>query len=75
MGSVNGYLTVEELDSLKETMVFEFPELVQPVKIGETYEGREIMGLIFTSGSDPDYEKPAMFISGAHHAREFTTIS
>ena len=67
------YLTHEELSSLLAAMVAEFPEIVTPLTIGQSAEGREINGYLFSA--KPLEKRPSILLNGAHHPRELTSIS
>ena len=69
-----------EVDKLCYAMLQEFPEIVSRVKIGESYQGRNLYVYIFMNKINTSVEKelksrPGIFINGAHHARELTSIS
>ena len=56
------------------------PELVQVVKIGNTYEGREILGLVIKGHKTPKHVNeqgttPGIIMHGAQHAREWISVS
>ena len=52
----------------------EFPELITVSSFGKTYEGRDIPLVKVQKGSKPTKERPAILITGAHHAREAVSI-
>ena len=56
----------------------EFPEVMKQFTIGKSYEGRNIsaflIGLNLTS-KNLTLARPMSIITGAHHAREISTIS
>ncbi len=66
-------------------MVREFPEIVTYKEIGKSYEGKPIRGYIFmnrkkvteknNSFEEEAKKRPGIFINGAHHPRELTSIS
>ena len=58
------------IDQLKN----EFPEIVHVSSFGRSYEGRDIPLLTLSMGHDDFKSKPAMLITGAHHAREAVSI-
>lgn len=62
---------VKEFDGLAEKN----PNYVQKHVLGKTPEGREIVGYKFTEGAQGDTSsKPAVVITGCHHAREWMTV-
>lgn len=51
------------------------PEIARYVKLGESYEGRDIFALKITSGASADESsKPDVLITGCHHAREWISV-
>ncbi|MEL7313532.1 MAG: M14 family zinc carboxypeptidase [Cyanobacteria bacterium J06559_3] len=76
----SSYRTVEETFDDAATLAAENPDLVEWFTIGESYdkvtpggaEGYDISVLKLTN-QNIDVEKPAIYIEGAIHAREYTT--
>jgi len=60
----------ESLDSLYE-MEKSHPELIKIVKIGTTYEGRDIILVKISKNVENADDKPAMLYTGSIHAREW----
>ena len=58
------------IDQLKN----EFPEIVTVSSFGRSYEGRDIPLLTLSMGHHDPNSKPAMLVTGAHHAREAVSI-
>ena len=52
----------------------EFPDYVTVSSFGKSYEGRDIPLIKLQTGSKPTSERPAMLVTGAHHAREAVSI-
>ena len=52
----------------------EFPDHITVSSFGKSYEGRDIPLIKLQTGSKPSSERPAMLITGAHHAREAVSI-
>jgi len=52
----------------------EFPDYVKISSFGKTYEGRDIPLIKLQSGPKPTKERPALLVTGAHHAREAVSI-
>jgi murein tripeptide amidase MpaA len=60
----------------------DFPEVIKEVYVGRTYKGKKIRGYIFFKGGNSQRSfksqvkaRPGIFINGAHHPRELTSIS
>jgi hypothetical protein len=52
----------------------EFPDILSLSKVGHTKQGKPlIMITLDVDGEKKLLNKPAMFLSGAHHAREFVS--
>ncbi len=60
----------ESLDFLYE-MEKNYPELINIIKIGTTYEGRDIVLAKISKNVETADEKPAMLFTGSVHAREW----
>jgi murein tripeptide amidase MpaA len=69
----NHYFTNAELERLYQEWSAQYPELLQIVTIGESYEKSPIRLLILTNtATGPDLEKPAVWIDANIHATEIT---
>ncbi len=67
----NQYMSYSEsLDFLK-TIEKQHPDLIEVVKIGTTYEGRDIVLAKISQDVQRADEKPAMLYTGSIHAREW----
>ena len=74
------YRTVEETYASLATLATDFPDLVQPITIGQSWQsvttsgsdGYPIEGVILTNQATPG-PKPVFFLMAAIHARELTT--
>lgn len=66
------HLMLTDVNKLIMKIAKEFPEFVKLSTIGESFEGRPMYMLTLDAKSEkPLNSKPAMFLTGAHHAREF----
>ena len=64
LGEVNDYLV---------SLVAMRPDLAEMINLGDSYQGRAIMGIHITgSGGAPD--KAGVFLNGCQHAREWVTV-
>ncbi|KAL8222511.1 UNVERIFIED_CONTAM: hypothetical protein K2H54_077128 [Gekko kuhli] len=68
--SFSSYHTIEEIYSWMDNFVAENPSLVSRLQIGQSYEGRPIYVLKFSTGGD---RRPAIWIDTGIHAREWIT--
>lgn len=63
--------TVDEFKALANS----HPEIARYVKLGTSYEGRDIFALKITQGaSADDSSKPDVLVTGCHHAREWISV-
>ena len=60
----------ESLDFL-HTMEKQYPDLIEIIKIGTTYEGRDIVLAKISRNVEKADEKPALLYTGSIHAREW----
>ncbi|KAJ0172859.1 hypothetical protein K1T71_011035 [Dendrolimus kikuchii] len=68
-----GYPRYEEVDSYLETIAAQYPNLVQVVNAGYSFEGRDIKYLKISSTNFNDRSKPIYFMDAMIHAREWVT--
>ncbi|XP_045421446.1 carboxypeptidase A1 [Lemur catta] len=64
------YHTLEEIYDFIDLLVAEYPKLVSKIQIGNSYEGRPIYVLKFSTGGD---KRPAIWIDTGIHSREWVT--
>ncbi|XP_007981102.3 carboxypeptidase A1 [Chlorocebus sabaeus] len=64
------YHTLEEIYDFLDLLVAENPQLVSKIQIGNTYEGRPIYVLKFSTGGS---KRPAIWIDTGIHSREWVT--
>ncbi|KAM5255725.1 carboxypeptidase A1 [Ctenodactylus gundi] len=64
------YHTLEEIYDFIDLLVAENPQLVSKIQIGDTYEGRPIYVLKFSTGGN---NRPAIWIDTGIHSREWVT--
>lgn len=68
------HLMLTDVNKLIAKIALEFSEVVQLSTIGSSWEGRPILMLtVDVIGNAPIKKKPAMLLTGAHHAREFVS--
>lgn len=73
--SVDAYKSYSELNAQMDSIVEKYPGKAQKISLGKTHEGRDIWALKVSSDvtSDSTKEKPAVVVTGVHHAREWAT--
>ncbi len=60
----------EELKALAE----QHPDLVKPVTLGQTFQGRDVQGVEIANDVAADDGRPVFFLMAMHHAREWPTV-
>ena len=76
------HLLLSDINKLVHAMAKEFPEVIKLKKIGHTRENRDITLIVIDARNHlvaEDHqsgllEKPAILLTGAHHARELVSI-
>ncbi len=66
--SYRDYPVIQE--ELKK-LVADHPDMVRPVVIGKTFQGRDIQGVEIAKDVNADDGRPVYFLMGVHHAREW----
>ncbi|MEM7312536.1 MAG: M14 metallopeptidase family protein [Planctomycetota bacterium] len=68
----NEYKPLAQVNSRLDEMIDQHSDLVTPLVIGQSVEGRDIRAIkIRGAGGDPNEVRPAVFINGTQHAREW----
>jgi hypothetical protein len=65
------YRTPEDIQAELKALVDEHPDLVRPVVMGQTFQGRDISGVEIARDVRAGDGRPTYFLMGAHHAREW----
>jgi len=69
------YHSYEQAQSEFKALAAAHPDLAAYVKLGQSYEGREIFALKITRDAAADNSnKPDVLITGCHHAREWISV-
>ncbi|MFY9609188.1 MAG: M14 family metallopeptidase [Blastocatellia bacterium] len=70
-----GFHSYDEARTEFKALADSHPDLAQYVKLGTSFEGREIFALKITRGAAiDDPSKPDVLITGCHHAREWISV-
>lgn len=71
LGSMGGYLKLEEIYAHLDSMALAFPNLcTQKFSIGNSNEGRPIYAVKISDRPDADEDEPEVLYTALHHARE-----
>jgi murein tripeptide amidase MpaA len=70
------FLYVHDIERIMQQLLNDFPDLVQVMSIGKTYQNHDIPVFTFADpeGEVPINERPAILLTGGTHARELTTV-
>lgn len=69
-GFFTSYQNPEAIVDYLQSLVQQYPSLAKLVEIGQTYEGRDIIGIQISSASNPE-SAPKIVYQGCQHAREW----
>lgn len=76
LGSMAGFFTWQEMLDILDAMRAAYPGLISAkAPIGTSIEGRPIHFVRMSNAPDVDQEKPEVFYSALHHAREPASLS
>jgi hypothetical protein len=72
---MHAYHSYEEISAELTRLAEKYPDKAEKVSLGKTHEGRDIWALRVSSDvkSEATANKPAIVITGLHHAREWAT--
>jgi hypothetical protein len=71
LGSMGGFLTLDEVALDLDAMLASFPNLITIRRsIGNSFEGREIWMVKISDNPDADEDETEVLYTGLHHARE-----
>jgi Zinc carboxypeptidase len=65
------YRTYDEVQADLKKLAEQYPDMVRPVTLGTTFQGREIQGVEIADDVKADDGRPTFFLMGEHHAREW----
>lgn len=68
------YHNYAEMRAALDSMAQTYPNLVQPLNIGKTIEGRDIVGIRISGQLAQASTLPGVFFMGGHHAREHLSV-
>src|SRR3954447_18791546 len=68
------YRTPADVQEELKALVDQHPDLVKPITIGQTFQGRDIQGVEIADNVKADDGRPDFFLMAMHHAREWPTV-
>lgn len=69
-----GYHTYAEMVAELQAMAAAQPSIVHLFSLGQSYEGRELIGVRISDDANDNLSEPGVFFVGQHHAREHLTV-
>lgn len=63
------FRTLDELHAQLDMLAGQYPDLVTPITIGQSHEGRDIRGIVIRAGDDNG--RQGVLFNGCQHAREW----
>jgi murein tripeptide amidase MpaA len=68
------YHTYAEMVAELQAMAAAQPSLVHLFSLGQSYEGRDLIGVRISDDANDNLSEPGVFFVGQHHAREHLTV-
>ena len=68
------YHNYERVTNVLNDMVAKYPRITKLINIGQTLQGRPILGVRISDQLDQAGSKPGIFFVGGHHAREHLSV-
>ncbi|MEA2168155.1 MAG: hypothetical protein QOF76_1455 [Solirubrobacteraceae bacterium] len=65
------YRLYEDIQADLKKLAADHPDIVKPIIIGKSYQGRELSGLEIADDVNAKDGRPTFFLMGVHHAREW----
>ena len=69
-GLIDGCFSTNEVESIFAYLQSKYPKHIRKERIGETFEGRELLTYVISTGFENSENKSKILFTGAHHARE-----
>ena len=69
-----GYHTYEEMVTDLQTLATAHPSTVHLISLGQSYEGRDLIGVRIADDANDNLSEPGVLFVGQHHAREHLTV-
>ena len=63
------FRTLDEFNARLDTLAATYPDLVTPITVGQSHEGRDIRGIVIRAGADNG--RAGVLFNGCQHAREW----
>jgi hypothetical protein len=69
-----GYHTYAEMVADLQALAAAHPQTVHTFSLGQSYEGRDLIGVRISDDANDNLSEPGVFYVGQHHAREHLTL-
>ena len=69
-----GYHTYAEMVTDLQTLATAHPSTVHLISLGQSYEGRDLIGVRISDDTNDNLSEPGVLFVGQHHAREHLTL-
>ena len=69
-----GYHTYQEMVDDLQALAAAHPSTVHLFSLGQSYEGRNLIGMRISDDANDNLSEPGVFYVGQHHAREHLTV-
>jgi carboxypeptidase T len=70
----SNYHNYQEMVADLQALAAAHPQLVHIFSLGESYEGRDLIGIRISNDANDNLSEPGVFFVGQHHAREHLTV-
>jgi carboxypeptidase T len=70
----SNYHNYQEMIAALEAFASQYPEFIRTFSLGQSYEGRNILGVRLSNDANDNLAEPGVFFVGQHHAREHMTV-
>jgi carboxypeptidase T len=70
----SNYHNYQEMVDDLQALAAAYPQLVHIISLGQSYEGRDLIGVRISNDANDNLSEPGVFYVGQHHAREHLTV-
>lgn len=70
----SNYHNYQEMVADLQALAGAYPQLVHIFSLGQSFEGRDLIGVRISSDANDNLSEPGVFFVGQHHAREHLTV-
>jgi murein tripeptide amidase MpaA len=70
----SNYHNYQEMVADLQALAAAYPQFVHIISLGQSYEGRDLIGVRISNDANDNLSEPGVFYIGQHHAREHLTV-